>query len=144
MMRKALTHSFLIVAASAALGVPAAYAGSQSDDFWSKFNSTDGGGSVAAHVPDGPNAAATPEQAAQLRYFEAQMQISDGSGPASASLPDRPLVPATPEQAAQLRFFEAQRQISDGSGVIASSEASAPQISSPQVQARGSSSERVQ
>jgi len=139
MMRKTLTHSFLIVAASAALGVPGAYAGSQPDDFWSKFNGADGGGSIAAHVPDGPKAAATPEQAAQLRYFEAQMQISDGSGHANANLPDRPLVPATPEQAAQLRYFEAQRQISDGSGVIGS-----PEASVPQVQAWGSSSERVQ
>lgn len=144
MMRKTLTHSFLIVAASAALGVPAAYAGSQPDDFWSKFNAADGGGNVAAHVPDGPKAAATPEQEAQLRYFEAQMQISDGSAPPNASIQDRPLVSPTPEQAAQLRYFESQRQISDGSGVIGSAEASAPQVSSPQVQALGSSSESVQ
>ena len=117
MMRKTLINSFLIVAAGAILTMPGAYADSQSDDFWSQLNSTDGGGNVFAHVPDRVKVPATPEQAANLHYLEAQRQISDGSANVFADIPERARAAATPEQMANLRFLGTQRQISDGSSL---------------------------
>ena len=151
MMRKTLIHSFLIAAAAATLCVPGAYADSQSGDFWSQLNSTDGGGNVFAHVPERAKVPATPEQAANLRFLEAQRQISDGSANHFADIPDRPKVPASPAQAANLRFLEAQRQISDGSGIWnggaesgASYGASAQESPSSRMQAQGDGGEHLQ
>ncbi|HEX9178893.1 MAG TPA: hypothetical protein VF859_00740 [Burkholderiales bacterium] len=150
MMRKTLIRSFLIAATGATLCVPGAYADSQSGDFWSQLNSTDGGGNVFAHVPERAKVPATPEQAVNLRFLEAQRQISDGSANHFAEIPDRPKLPATPEQVANLRFLEAQRQISDGSGTWnggAESGASygvpARESSSSRMQAQGDGGDRV-
>jgi hypothetical protein len=127
MLPKSITLSAVIFAASAALSVSGAYAGPQSDDVWSQFNNTDGGASYNAYIPERPMVAPTPEQEAQLRQFDAQMQITDGAGNYGANLPDRAIVPATAEQAAQLRQFEAQQKITDGAGgYSASSEESTP------------------
>ena len=139
MLPKTIALSALMLAASATLAVPNAYADFRWEDF---FNNTDGGGNVFAHVPDRVRVPATPEQAANLRFLETQRQVSDGSANVFADIPDRVKVPATPEQAANLRFLEGQRQISDGSGQW--SGGSDTGASLLQMQARGHSSERVQ
>jgi hypothetical protein len=116
MLPKIITLPALILATGAALTAPGAYAGSQSDEFWSQFNNTDGGANYSARLPERALVPATPEQAAQLSQFEAQRQITDGGGSFGGTFPDRAKIPATPEQAAQLRQFEAQREITDGAG----------------------------
>lgn len=150
MLPRTLTISALIFAAGSTLAIPAAVADSRSNDFWSQLNSTDGGSNVFAHVPDRAKVPATPEQAANLRFLEAQRQISDGSTHHFADVPDRPKAPATPEQAANLRFLEAQRQISDGSGQWnggsepgASYTAPTQEAPSSQMQAHGNADDRV-
>jgi hypothetical protein len=114
--RTTLAFALASSAALSLLAMPGAYAGAQSYDVWSQFNNTDGGADYSANFVDGPKVPPTPEQAAQLRNFEAQMQITDGAGDYGANFVEGPKVPATPEQAAQLRNFEAQQQITDGAG----------------------------
>jgi hypothetical protein len=145
MLPKTLAISILAFAAGSILAVPGAVADSGSADFWSQLNSTDGGATVFAHVPDRPKVPATPEQAANLRYQEAQRQITDGAANPFADIPDRPKVPATPEQAANLRFLEAQRQISDGSGhMFPGGKANASEAPSRHAEAIGNSGDGVQ
>jgi hypothetical protein len=113
--RTTLAVAFASSAALSLLAMPGAYAGVQSYDVWSQSNNTEGG-SYNAYIPKGPLVAPTAEQAAQLRNFEAQLQITDGAGDYGVNFVEGPKVPATPEQAAQLRNFEAQQQITDGAG----------------------------
>lgn len=130
MSRKSIIRTTLIAAAVAAFALPNAFAQSEPDDFWKPLNATDVGGDIFPNLPERPKVPATPEQAANLRYLEAQRQITDGSNDNFANAPDRVIVPATPEQQANLRFLECQRQISDGSGHTCGSREAPPAVAS--------------
>jgi len=125
MLTKTIALSAFILASGAVFSAPSASAAPQSDDFWAPFNSTDGGYSIDANIPDRPKVAPTSEQAAQLSFFEAQQRMTDGGPTFGAYVPDRTKLAPTPEQVAQLRFFEAQQRLSDGGpSVFAESDAS--------------------
>ena len=63
MKRTTLIHSFLIVAASAILTMPGAYAGPDPDEFSSQSKNSDGGGKQVSESTKSPNVAVQQKKA---------------------------------------------------------------------------------